>query len=271
VDRGIEALLAELQQGKSQRLQDYLDFSARFHRYSVHNQILIQLQCPHATFVAGYHKWKALGYQVARGEKAIRILAPRPYQHLNRDTGDQEEAVYFVAASVFDASQLANVKDKPLPTFFTPLADDQQAFYAQLVQVVQADGIAVTEEVLGREQGVSARGRIAIHSRLDSTNKVLTLLHEYVHELLHWNRIARAESLPVKECHAEAVSYVVAQHFGIHNPFSADYLQNWGTTSKELIAELDVVRRTAAYIIDRIETPSDDSPHEDVSLSKDAS
>jgi hypothetical protein len=82
---------------------------------------------------------------------------------------------------------------------------------------------------------------------------VLTLLHEYAHELLHWNTKGREQPLELKECHAEAVSYVVARHFTIHNPFSADYLQHWGTTPKELVAELDVVRRTAAYIIDRIE------------------
>lgn len=52
------------------------------------------------------------------------------------------------------------------------------------------------------------------------------------------------------------VSYVVAHHFGIHNPFSSDYLKHWGNTSRELCAELDVVRRTAAFIIQRLEEPT---------------
>jgi hypothetical protein len=57
----------------------------------------------------------------------------------------------------------------------------------------------------------------------------------------------------VKECHAEAVSFTVAHHFGIHNPFSSDYLQSWGTTPKELLAKLETVKRTAALIIDRLD------------------
>jgi hypothetical protein len=256
VDQGIDQLLGEIAQGKSQRLEQYLAFTARFHRYSLNNQMLIYLQCPQARYVVGYRGWQKLGYQVARGEKAIRILAPRPYQQANPETGEKEERMYFVSVSVFDASQLANVRDKPLPVFFTPLADDQQELYNRLCQVVTEDGIAVSEQTLGREQGYSGGGRIAVREGQDSRNKVLTLLHEYVHELLHWNAKGREQPLQVKECHAEAVSYVVAHHFGIHNPFSADYLQHWGTTSKELTAELDVVRRAAAHIINQIENPT---------------
>jgi N-terminal domain of anti-restriction factor ArdC len=253
VDQGIDRLLEEMKHGISERLEQYLAFTARFHRYSLTNQMLIYLQCPHATYVAGYRSWQELGYQVARGEKGIRILAPRTHQRADSETGVKEEMTYFVSVSVFDASQLANLKDKPLPLFFTRLADDQTELYDRLRQVVTEDGITVTEEALRREQGVSQGHRIAIREGLDSRNKVLTLLHEYVHELLHWNAKGRAQPLQVKECHAEAVSYVVAHHFGIHNPFSADYLQHWGNSQKELIGELDVVGRTAAYIIDRVE------------------
>ena len=136
----------------------------------------------------------------------------------------------FVVVSVFDASQLANLAEKPLPVFFKPLADDQQALYARLKEVVQADGIRIEEEPLGRTQGFSQGRRIVIRDGLDSRSGVLTLLHEYAHELLHWQGTGRQQALKVKECHAEAVSYVVAHHFGIRNPFSADYLQQWGNT-----------------------------------------
>src|SRR6266542_1546317 len=82
LDRGIEELLLGLKQGTSQRLENYLAFTARFHRYSVANQMLIYMQRPDATFVAGYKKWQEMGYQVARGQKGIRILAPRPHKRL---------------------------------------------------------------------------------------------------------------------------------------------------------------------------------------------
>src|SRR5947208_54229 len=79
LEQGAQRLLAELEQGKSEHLQRYLAFSSRFHRYSPANQLLIYLQKPEATRLAGYRTWQKLGYQVAKGEKGIRILAPRPY------------------------------------------------------------------------------------------------------------------------------------------------------------------------------------------------
>ncbi len=257
VDGGIRQLLAEMNQGQSERLARYLEFTARFHRYSVHNQMLIFLQCPHATFVAGYRTWQGMGYQVAQGQKGIRILAPRPYRVTDEETQETKEFVRFVSVAVFDVSQLANVEDKPLPLFFSPLADNQQELSARLARVMEEDKIQVDEESLGLTQGYSSRGQVKVRAGMDSTSRVLTLLHEYAHEILHWTADGKGQELKVKECHAEAVSYVVAHYFGIHNPFSSDYLQHWGNTPNDLLAELDVVRRTAAYIIDRLEASVD--------------
>jgi N-terminal domain of anti-restriction factor ArdC len=255
VNLGVAALLEELQHGKSGRIEEYLAFAGRFHRYSAQNQLLIYLQCAHATHVAGYRTWQELGYQVERGQKGIRILAPRPFKRLDEATGEERHGVYFVSVTVFDASQLANRDSKPLPEFFTPLADDKQELYRRLMEVVSADGITVSEGDTGLAQGYSAGGSIVLKEGLDSRSRTLVLLHEYTHELLHWKPDEAKPDKRVKECHAEAVSYIVAYHFGIHNPFSSDYLQNWGATPKDLLAELETVRRTAATIIDRIENP----------------
>lgn len=120
VDNGIRELLVEMQQGKSDRLAKYLEFSARFHRYSVHNQFLIYLQCPQVTFVTGYRRWQEWGYQVGKGEKGIRILAPHPYQKSNEETGEVQEL----------------------------------KFFKRLVYIMEEDGIQVTDASLGRTQGV---------------------------------------------------------------------------------------------------------------------
>jgi N-terminal domain of anti-restriction factor ArdC len=253
VDGGVRQLLEEMQQGKSERLGRYLEFSARFHRYSVYNQMLIYLQCPNATFVAGYRRWQEMGYQVAQGQKGIRILAPRPHRVTDEETQEVKEFMHFANVAVFDVSQLANVEDRALPLFFVPLADNQQELSARLVQVMEEDNIHVTEEAMARAQGSSRRGRVSIREGLDSTSKVLTLVHEYAHELLHWDAEGKRQEVRVKECHAESVSFVVAHYFGIRNPFSSDYLQHWGNTPKDLLGELSTVRRAAAYIIDRIE------------------
>src|SRR5260370_26482114 len=105
------ALIAEVRAGKSTRLEAMLTFEARFHQYSANNVWLIALQCPHAERVAAYRAWEQLGYHVAKGQKAIRILAPR----LGKRSVDSGEAggspddqvhapVDLALAPVFDAS-----------------------------------------------------------------------------------------------------------------------------------------------------------------------
>src|SRR5579875_2174979 len=96
VDRGVENLLAELEQGRSERLEQYLTFTSRFHRYSFSNQMLIFQQCPNATHVAGYRTWQKLDYHVAKGQKGIRILAPRTYTRVDAQSREEETATYFV-------------------------------------------------------------------------------------------------------------------------------------------------------------------------------
>jgi hypothetical protein len=204
IDGGVRQLLQEMQQGQSERLGRYLEFTARFHRYSVNNQMLIYLQCPNATFVAGYRKWQQMGYQVAQGQRGIRIFAPRPYQVTDEETQEAKEIVHFTSVAVFDVSQLANVESKPLPLFFAPLADNKQELSSRLIEVMKQDNIQVIEESMGLVQGSSRNGRVSVRHGIDSTNKVLTLVHEYAHELLHWNPEGKSQEVRVKECQAEA-------------------------------------------------------------------
>lgn len=104
VDDGVRSLLTEMQQGKSERLAGYLEFSARFRKYSLHNQFLIYLQCPQATFVAGYRKWQEMGYQVGRGKKGLPIHAPRFGEKQVPERYGTKPVPYFVPVSFLDAS-----------------------------------------------------------------------------------------------------------------------------------------------------------------------
>jgi len=252
VGEQMQTLAHEMSQGKSQRLQEYLDFASRFHRYSRSNQFLIWLQRPTATQVASYRHWQDEGYQVAKGETGIRILAPSMRKRTNTETGEDERVVVgFVAVSVFDVDQLTPEK-RPAP-FFVPLEGDQEAFCARIIQAATADGFNVAEEDQTHGAEGYNRGRdIVTRWGLASVNRALTLLHEYAHGLLHQDH-ALAEERPLtrdlKECHAEATAYVVARHFGIENPFSADYLLQWGTTPERLREELDAVSKAASHII----------------------
>lgn len=262
VREGMHALAEELAAGKSERLRAVLDFASQFHRYSLCNQALIRAACPAATYVAGYRTWQKLGYQVRKGERGIRILAPRPYTR-TADDGEEEQRVSFAAVAVFDASQLTETP--AVPSHRDSLPDDQQGRYAAVLAAVQAEGIRVEErDDLGTADGYSAGGLIALRQGLDSRNRTLVLLHEWSHELLHKgtaNTLARAR----KEAQAEATAYVVSRHFGLEHPFAADYLQSWRVlTLDDLERELDAVVRAAGHIIDRLEAGSRDAGSADV-------
>jgi len=262
VKEGLHALAEELAAGKSERLVAVLDFASRFHRYSLGNQALIAAQCPQASYVAGYRTWQKLGYQVRKGERGIRILAPRPYTRIS-DDGEEDERLSFAAVAVFDASQLTEAP--AVPVHRTGLPDDQQDCYAAVLAAVQAEGIRVEErDDLGSAEGYSAGGVIALRRGLDSHNRTLILLHEWSHELLHKgeaNTLARAR----KEAQAEATAYVVSRHFGLAHPFAADYLQSWRVlTLADLERELDAVLRAAGHIIDRLEAGSREEASTDV-------
>lgn len=78
IDDALSKLEDGLRAGRSAQLEAYLALCARFHRYSFGNVLLIAVQCPHATHVAGFHAWKKLGRWVRKGEHGIAILAPQP-------------------------------------------------------------------------------------------------------------------------------------------------------------------------------------------------
>ena len=265
LQEGARELLEELRQGKSTRLQELIKFSAKFYRYSPLNQRLIQMQCRargiDAEYVASFTDWKARNYNVKKGERGIAIYQPRPYREIDQETGEETEKLYFKIAYVFANTQVVPARPDvpPLPTFFTELQGDCNALYNRLVEVVKADGIRLIEEEKIAGQGYSAKGLIGLKKGLDSTNRFLTLIHEYAHELLH--PAGSTLETRVKECQAEATSFIVAYHFGIDNPFSSDYLQTWGNDEKSLIEELAVVQRTAATIIKKMEGERRNSPN----------
>src|SRR5438874_11664705 len=98
VGKSLNSLMEAIKAGNTERLTNYLAFSSRFHRYSRRNQQLIFEQCPEATRVANFRTWKKEGYQVAEGQKGIRILVPqfpKGYKQLvaeeaRTDVGDEK-------------------------------------------------------------------------------------------------------------------------------------------------------------------------------------
>jgi antirestriction protein ArdC len=107
-EKATDQLVAALQQGHSETLITYLKAIGRFHRYSLHNVLLIDLQKPNASYVAGFRTWNQLGRFVRKGEKGIMILAPTVRRKTESSEDDERESsriAGFRVAYVFDVSQ----------------------------------------------------------------------------------------------------------------------------------------------------------------------
>ena len=105
-NQAIEELSLALERGHSETLIKYLAAMAMFHRYSLHNIMLIASQRPDATRVAGFHTWRQLGRNVKKGAKGILILAPvvlrKSKEETTSEEGHTKAAAGFRAVYVFD-------------------------------------------------------------------------------------------------------------------------------------------------------------------------
>ena len=223
----------------SQAMQDYLSFSARFHRYSLHNQWLIWLAVPDATQVAGFCKWKEMGRFVKKGEKGIPILAPI----IRKDDDGEKDIVGFRVVYVFDISQTDGETLPEPPEWRSP--EKHQVLLERLFGYCGQENIQITlRELPGDVQGVSKGGEIELSP--DAGTK--TLIHEIAHELMH--KDGEGPGAPaLRELEAESVAYVVAKHFGIGNLNSPNYTALWGGDATTILGHLDRIRETASQII----------------------
>ncbi|MDP9370029.1 MAG: ArdC-like ssDNA-binding domain-containing protein, partial [Chloroflexota bacterium] len=244
VDLACERLAQQLAAGHTEVYLHVLDFFARFHHYSANNCLLIRSQRPDASRVAGLKRWNALGYTVRKGERAIWVLAPVTKKIDEARTGEPREVVVaFQPAPVFDAAQLNEIQDKPLPSLFKPLPDDAEDLFQRVRERIEGERIIVAEHHLpGGVQGVSLGGTILLRPGLDSRNRLFTLLHEYAHEIAHHGEAQRAKPREVREFEAESVAFVVAATLGFDIPTSADYLLSHGATAEVLRSSLGTVQ-----------------------------
>lgn len=239
----------------SEAFKDYLDVQARFHRYSWHNSMLILMQRPDATQVAGFRAWKKLGRHVCKGEHGIGILAPCPFKRSETDpeTGEETEhsGIYFKVVSVFD---LAQTDGEPLPTVDVPdVAETADTLRGDLERVATGRGIVVSYvSTRAGLYGVSHGGTIDIATGHASGQQAKTLAHELAHESLH-HKDRGDFTRSMAELEAESVAYVVCAHFGLNVEVRASrYIALWNGDAKALRASLDRIADTARAIIDDV-------------------
>jgi antirestriction protein ArdC len=251
---GIKALAT------SETWRQWLKIQSRFHRYSFNNSLLIQLQCPSATRIAGFHAWRQLGRNVRKGEKAIWILAPvtKLSGELVFDAGTANESrkptreiVNVKPVAVFD---IAQTDGEDLPEVCSRLiGDDATGAFGSLIQVACGIGYAVVDaEFEGSKNGdcTFAEHRIRIATDRSPIQRVKTLAHELAHALLHEGYSDRA----LAELEAESVAYVVCAELGINTEdYSLGYVTQWSGGGDEAIAAIKTagarIQRTADRIL----------------------
>jgi antirestriction protein ArdC len=254
-DRALEELAVALEQGRSESLIQYLDLMSTFHHYSFRNCLLIALQKPDATLVAGFRRWKELKRYVKKGEKGIAILAPLVSRRRAEETADGEEAEApparalrgFKAVHVFDVSQ---TEGQELPEFATVKGEPGEKL-ERLEAIVRAQGIElVYEEIPGGALGLSQGGKIAVLPTLPKAETFSVLVHELAHELLHRGDRRQETTKTLRETEAEATAYVVCRASGLDcSTKSSDYVQLYGGDKDLLFQSLELIRDVAASIL----------------------
>ena len=285
----IAVITDKLEQGikelfESERFKEYLRTMSKFYNYSFNNTLLIAMQKPEATYVAGYTSWQRnFDRQVMKGEKGIKILAPAPYKAqeerekidpltqkpvIGADGKAVTETVEvlrpaFKVVSVFDVSQ---TDGKELPDIIVDelkgTVENYEAFFDALRQGSPAP--ISFEDIPGGAKGFFSpvESRIAIQEDMSEIQTVKTAIHEIAHAKLHAVK-PDEKTTPedkkdrhTKEVEAESVAYTVCQRYGIEtSDYSFGYIAGWssGKETNELKSSLDTIRKTAAEMIEGID------------------
>ena len=289
ITAGIEQGIKEL--FESEKYMRYLSVMSKFHRYSVNNTMLIYMQKPEATLVAGFNKWKnQFARHVKKGEHGITIIAPTPYkkkiEEMKRDpdthapildadgkTVMEEKEIeipMFRPVKVFDVSQ---TDGKPLPELASSLSGTVPHYEAFLEALRRSASVPIEfEPMAANTDGYFSpdQQRIAIREGMSEVQTVSATVHEIAHSKLH-NRqkmqetAAAGDNAPdqpkpkdrrTEEVEAESISYAVCQYFGIQTgENSFGYIASWskGKELKELRASLETINKTSCELINNIE------------------
>ena len=249
-ERAAEQLIAALQAGHSEALTAYLKAIARFHRYSLHNVLLIASQRPNASYVAGFRTWNELGRFVKKGEKGIMILAPIVRQKPEDDDERQEiprPIAGFRPAYVFDISQ---TDGKELPRIGV-VEGDPLEHIDWLRRFATEQGISVEYSMdIAPSRGMSSGGRITLLPGQRTAEEFSTLVHELAHELLHRGDRRAATNKRIRETEAEATAFVVCHAIGLETGSAAsDYIQLWNGDAQVLTESLGYIRQAASQML----------------------
>lgn len=285
-DQQMKEITEKLEQGvkelfTSEMYTDYLKAMSQFHNYSFNNTVLIAMQKPDATLVAGYQAWqKKFNRHVKRGEKAIQIIAPVPIREKQemekidpvtqepvlRPDGQPEteelEVVIprFRITSVFDVSQ---TDGDPLPELATPeLMGSVENFTQFMKAIEEVSPVPVRfDEIESEAKGYydNEKKEIVIQEGMSESQTMKTAVHEVTHAKLHdrelMEELGEKKGQMTREVEAESVAYTVCQYFGLDtSDYSFPYIAGWSSSidMKELRLSMDTIRKTAGEFIEHM-------------------
>jgi antirestriction protein ArdC len=259
----------------SSRYREYLSTMNKFHNYSYNNSMLILLQKPEASYVAGYKTWETMDRHVRKGEKGITIFAPCPYKakkavevidtetgQVKRDTQgnpmkEEKEITYasFKAISIFDISQ---TEGKELPEIAKELKGTVPDYLMILDSIIDVSPVPIRFELWDdSKKGYYSplHGEIVIKDAMSDLQTVKTAIHEIAHSILHKDKEHMKDSATM-EVEAESVAFVVCQHLGLDtSDYSFGYLAGWSSRKElpELKSSLQTIQKTAHDVIEQLD------------------
>ncbi|MBS6150606.1 MAG: DUF3849 domain-containing protein, partial [[Ruminococcus] lactaris] len=288
IEKQLKEISERLEQGvkeifTSERYTEYLNTMSKFHNYSFNNTLLITMQKPEATLVAGYQAWqKKFNRHVKRGEKGIQIIAPAPIREKQEiekidpvtkepvigDDGQPETEIVemviprFRVTTVFDVSQ---TEGEPIAELEVSELTGSVQFYDTFMEALQNISPVPIRmmEIEGEAKGYyhQTEKYIAIQEDMSNLQTMKTGVHEVSHALLHDREVMDAEGIlkdrTTKEVEAESIAYIVCNHFGLDtSEYSFTYIASWCESKdmKALRASMDTIRKTSAEVIENIET-----------------
>ena len=251
--------------------QAWLTFAQSFHRYSFNNTVLIWMQRPDATAVAGYRAWAARGRQVRRGEKAIQVLAPvtqrvprldasgNPVVGPDGKTVLETRMVGVKPASVFDVSQTEGVPLPEQPDAQLLTGEAPPGLWASLVGYCESKGYAVSRGDCGSANGVTRFDSLDVLVRpdVDDAQPVKTLAHEAAHVTLHENWQDRS-CRGLVEVEAESVAFLVTAAHGLDSSqYTFNYVAGWAHQANALNPQGPSVEEIVQATGQRVVTAAD--------------
>lgn len=279
----LDTIMKALEEGvekvfTSEQYQMYLQTMAKFHNYSFNNTLLIAMQRPDATLLAGYQTWqKKFHRHVKRGEKGIKIIAPVPVKEKRQvekiDEETQEIVIgidgqpetetverilpRFRVTTVFDISQ---TEGEPLPTLeVNELVGDVFIYEDFMKGLEEISPVPFQfQEIDSGAKGYysNAEKLVAIQTGMSQAQTMKTAVHETAHAILHDRDVMEENGITkdrmTKEVESESVAYVVCNHFGLDtSDYSFNYVAGWSSDKEmpELRSSMDTIRLTSSQLI----------------------